>query len=191
MSEAQMPWKRLALEIESRLDAVALPGQMVYLLCMAAGLTPIEGSQLEVCVVEAINNSIEHAYQGDPNGKIELEVFLLPHQLIVDVWDSGISADADRMHADHCHALEICTDFIDDIPERGRGMALIQEVMDSFEYTPGADRNRLRMIKHRNLALPRLPSKTPRRRVTDLRYVVGEPAGGSMDGTEKKEDTLT
>jgi serine/threonine-protein kinase RsbW len=191
MSEARIPWKRLTLEIESRLEAVGLPGQVVYLLCMAAGFAPNEGSQVEVCVAEAINNSIQHAYQGNPNRKVELEVFLLPHQLIVDVWDSGISADAARMHADHCHALEVCTDFIEDIPERGRGLALIQEVMDSFEYTPGAERNRLRMIKHRNLALPRLTTTTPRRRATDLRYVVEEPAGSTTHGMGKKEDTRT
>jgi anti-sigma regulatory factor (Ser/Thr protein kinase) len=191
MSEPRIPWKRLALEIESRLDAVALPGQVVYLLCMAAGFAPIEGSQVEVCVAEAINNSIKHAYQDDPNCRVELEVFLLPHQLIVDVWDSGISADAARMHADHSHALEICSDCIEDVSERGRGLALIQEVMDSFEYTPGTQRNRLRMIKHRELALPRLTSPTPKRRATDLRYVVGEPAVGSTEVTVKKEDTRT
>ena len=191
MTEACIPWKRLALEIESRLDAVALPGQVVYLLCMAAGFAPIEGSQVEVCVAEAINNSIKHAYQCDPNCKVELEVHLLPHQLIVDVWDSGVSADTARMHADHRHALEIHSDCIEDISECGRGLALIQEVMDSFEYTPGAERNRLRMIKHRDMALPRLTSSTPKRRATDLRYVVGEPAGGSTDGPVDKGDKRT
>ena len=26
---------------------------------------PMEGSQVEVCVIEAISNSIQHAYQGN------------------------------------------------------------------------------------------------------------------------------
>src|SRR6202453_1482442 len=93
MSGAEAPWSRLNFEIESRLDAVPLLGQAVYLLCTAAGFAPVEGSQVEVCVVEALNNSIEHAYEGDPAHRVELEVNLLPNQLIFDVWDSGTPAD--------------------------------------------------------------------------------------------------
>jgi anti-sigma regulatory factor (Ser/Thr protein kinase) len=153
MNDAQVPWKRLTLEIESRLDAVALPGRIVYLLCVAAGFAPSEGCEVEICVAEAMNNCINHAYQGDPARSVELEVALSSHQLIVDVWDSGTSADAANMHSDHAHAFEVPLDCIRDISERGRGLALIQEVMDSFAYTPGTERNRLRMIKRRDLSL--------------------------------------
>ena len=151
MTEAGIPWKRLTLEIESRLDAVPLLGQAMYLVCTAAGFGPLEGNLMEVCVVEAINNSIVHAYQGDPAHGVELEVNLLPNQLIVDVWDSGTSADAAKMHADHSCALQVHSDRVEDISESGRGLAIIQEVMDSFEYTPGTERNRFRMIKRRDL----------------------------------------
>lgn len=150
MTTAAVPWKRFTLEIESRLDAVPLPGQVAYLLCTAAGLAPLEGSQVEVCVVEAINNSIIHAYEGDPANKVELEVSLMPNQLIFDVWDSGTAADVARMHADHRGALEVQSDHVQDMSESGRGLAIIQEVMDSFEYTPGTERNRFRMIKQRH-----------------------------------------
>jgi serine/threonine-protein kinase RsbW len=155
MTHLPTPWKRLAFEIESRLEAVPLLGQVACLLCTTAGFTPIEGSQVEVCVVEAVNNSIQHAYQGDPEQSVELEVTLLPGQLIFDVWDSGTPADAARMNADHHGALEIQSDCVNDIPEGGRGLPIIQEVMDSFEYTPGTERNRFRMIKrHPQTRLP-------------------------------------
>jgi serine/threonine-protein kinase RsbW len=161
MTEAGTPWKRLTLEIESRLDAVPLLGQVMQLVCTAAGFAPTEGSLVEVCVVEAINNSIEHAYNGDHDHGVELEVNLLPNQLIVDVWDSGTSADAAKMHADHRHALEVHQDRVQDISESGRGLAVIQEVMDSFEYTPGTERNRFRMIKRRDLPQLRQDISTP------------------------------
>lgn len=153
MSEPPIPWRRLILEIDSRLDAVTLPCKVVYLLCIAAGFAPVEGNQVEACVAEAINNSIKHAYQGDPAGSIELEVVLLPHQLVVDVRDSGISANTADMHADHRHALEVHPDRVRDISECGRGLAIIHKVMDSIEYTIGAGGNRLRMVKRRDLAL--------------------------------------
>jgi serine/threonine-protein kinase RsbW len=151
MTHAAIPWKRLTFEVESRLDAVPLLGQVAYLLCTAAGLAPVEGSQVEVCVVEAVNNSILHAYRGNSAHRVELEVNLLPGQLIFDVWDSGTSADAAMMNADHRGALEVHSDYVKDISESGRGLAIIQVVMDSFEYTPGTERNRLRMIKRRDL----------------------------------------
>jgi len=157
MTPVPTPWKRLAFEIESRLESVPLLGQVACLLCTTAGFTPIEGSQVEVCVVEAVNNSIQHAYQGDPDQSVELEVTLLPGQLVFDVWDSGTPADAARMNSDHRGALEIESDCVNDIPEGGRGLPIIQEVMDSFEYTPGTERNRFRMIKRHPLC--RLPAQ--------------------------------
>jgi serine/threonine-protein kinase RsbW len=153
MTHLPTPWKRLAFEIESRLEAVPLLGQVACLLCTTAGFTPIEGSQVEVCVVEAVNNSIQHAYRGDPGQSVELEVTLLPGQLVFDVWDTGTPADAARMNADHRGALEIQSDCVNDISEGGRGLPIIQEVMDSFEYTPGTERNRFRMIKRHPLLL--------------------------------------
>ena len=153
MTPVPAPWKRIAFEIESRLEAVPLLGQVACLLCTTAGFTPIEGSQVEVCVVEAVNNAIQHAYQGDSEHSVQLEVTLLPGQLIFDVWDSGTPADAARMNADHRGALEIQSDCVNDIPEGGRGLPIIQEVMDSFEYTPGTERNRFRMIKRHPLLL--------------------------------------
>jgi serine/threonine-protein kinase RsbW len=125
------------------------------------GFAPDEGSEVEVCVVEALNNSIKHAYEGDPAHRVELEVNLLPNQLVFDVWDFGTSADAAKMHADHSRALEIRSDRVEDIPESGRGLAVIQEVMDSFEYTPGTERNRFRMIKRRRYASLCLRSTSP------------------------------
>src|ERR1700710_2989472 len=101
MSDERVPWNRLTLEIDSRLEAVVVSCQVVYLLCIAAGFAPVEGSEVEVCVGEALNNSIKHAYQGDPARKVELEVVLLPDELIVDVWDSGASRDAADIHPDH------------------------------------------------------------------------------------------
>jgi serine/threonine-protein kinase RsbW len=154
MSNGPTPWKRLAFEIESRLEAVPLLGQVACLLCTAAGFTLVEGSEVEVCVVEAVNNSIQHAYQGDPGRSVELEITLLPGQLIFDVWDSGAPADAARMNADRRGALEVHLDCVKDISESGRGLAIIQEVMDTFEYTPGTERNRFRMTKRHALRQP-------------------------------------
>jgi serine/threonine-protein kinase RsbW len=150
MNPSEVPWSRLNFEIESRLEAVPLLGQVALLLSTAAGFPPLEGSQLEVCVVEAVNNSILHAYRGDPSRRVELEVNLSSDRLIFDVWDSGTPGDPEKINADHRGDLEVPLDAVDGMAESGRGLGIIQEIMDSSEYTPGKERNRFRMIKRRN-----------------------------------------
>ena len=67
--------------------------------CVQRPDSPRWKKPVEVFVIEAINNSIQHAYQGDPDHSVELEVTQLPGQLIFDVWDSGTPADAARINA--------------------------------------------------------------------------------------------
>jgi serine/threonine-protein kinase RsbW len=142
--------EQITFRIASRLDAVPLLGQLVSSTCSYAGLTAIEGSQVEVCVVEAVNNSIKHAYGGDPAHAVELEVTVSPEQLVFNICDSGKSADPAWMHADHHHAFDLDPDRLETASESGRGLAIIQAVMDSSEYTPGKEKNRYRLVKRLN-----------------------------------------
>ncbi|HEU4414380.1 MAG TPA: ATP-binding protein [Candidatus Angelobacter sp.] len=139
--------RKITFKIESRLDATPLLGQMVNALCSAAGLSPTDAGFVEVSVVEAANNAIEHAYLGDPNNFVEVSVSLAPDALIFDVFDSGKSADPDFVHSNHQGALSLSEETLAHASERGRGLAIIQQVMDSIEYTPGSGRNRFRLIK--------------------------------------------
>ena len=140
--------QQITLTIASRLDAVPLLGQLVSSMCSSAGFSPVEGSRVEVCVVEAVNNVIKHAYGEDPGRAVEVEISLFPDKLVFDVLDSGRSADsAENLHADYRHAFDVDGDHLDELPESGRGLAIIQEVMDSFEYSSSPERNRFRLTK--------------------------------------------
>ena len=139
--------RQITLKIESQLDAVPLLGQVVCFVCSTAGLPAVEGNEVEVCVVEAVNNSIKHAYGGEPAHTVEVEITILEDQLVFDVWDSGKSADSDWIHSDHRDALNINIEHLEEVSESGRGLAIIQQVMNSFEYTPGTERNRFRLTK--------------------------------------------
>lgn len=67
MITARVSWKRLFLEIEGYLDAPPLLGRGGLLAGTAAGFAPVEGIKMEFCVVEAVSNSILHAYEGGPS----------------------------------------------------------------------------------------------------------------------------
>jgi serine/threonine-protein kinase RsbW len=138
---------QITLTIASRLDAVPLLGQLVGSLCLRAGLTALEANEVEVCVVEVVNNSIKHAYGGDAAHSVAVDVGLLATELTLDVWDCGKSADPAWIHQDHSPAFDLDPDRPEDFSESGRGLAIIQQVMDSYEYTPGTERNRFRLTK--------------------------------------------
>jgi serine/threonine-protein kinase RsbW len=142
-----MPEQRVSLTIEGRLDAVPLLGRLVNALGAVAKLSSAERSQVEVCVLEAVNNCIKHAYRQAPGKTVEVEASVLSDRLVFDIFDSGKSADPVWMHADHSAALELSPDP-NQLPESGRGLAIMQEYMDGVEYTPGGTRNRLRLTKN-------------------------------------------
>jgi anti-sigma regulatory factor (Ser/Thr protein kinase) len=96
--------------------------------------------------VEAANNAILHAYREDPGKTVDVEVALYAEKIVFDVIDTGTSADPARMNADH-RAARLPAISSGNLKESGRGVAIMQEVMDSVEYTTGSGSNRLRLIK--------------------------------------------
>jgi anti-sigma regulatory factor (Ser/Thr protein kinase) len=70
----------------------------------------------------------------------------LPDYIVFDLFDSGTSAEPSLIEVDRRNLLLDVDLEIDGPRESGRGIAIMQSVMDSLEYTPG-ERNRLRLTK--------------------------------------------
>jgi serine/threonine-protein kinase RsbW len=109
-------------------------------------------SEIEVCVIEALNNCVEHAYHLDPHHEVDLKVNLSSDEIVLEICDAGVSADPDVMNASHSEVLETESFDLETMPERGRGLAIIQKVMDGYEYKPGTECNCLRMLKRTGTA---------------------------------------
>lgn len=141
--------EKIGFQIESQLDAVGLLAVAVNGVCQSLGFSQVECSMIELGVVEAVNNSIQHAYQDEPGKVVTLELSVFPDCVIFDVVDSGRSADPAMMHADHSADLSVDPKHAELLSESGRGLAIIQRVMDSALYMPGAGGNRFRLCKLR------------------------------------------
>jgi len=109
-------------------------------------MSPADRELLGLCLAEAVNNAIIHAYHEEPGRTVNLEVNLLPETLVFDVIDNGTPGDPKKINSDCRSALEL-TSPSGAMAQSGRGLAIMQEVMDSVEYTVLADCNRLRMTK--------------------------------------------
>ena len=135
----------MRLHIDSDFDKVALLARAVRAIC-AELLDADAADAVEISLVEAVNNVIEHGYEGKPGRDVGVEVSVQPDRIVIEVVDHAPPMKSDAL--DHAPA-EISFDEtnIDALPEGGMGLALIQMSMDEVEYRSGPGENRLRMVK--------------------------------------------
>lgn len=137
----------MRLHIDSDFDKVALLARAVRALC-AELLDPEAADAVEISLVEAVNNVIEHGYQGKPGGDVGVEVAIQTDRIAIEVVDRAAPMSAGLL--DPGQSAEIAFDETDigSLPEGGMGLALIRMSMDEVEYRSGPGENRLRMVKY-------------------------------------------
>ena len=142
-----MPEKNLKITINSRFEEVESVTDAVRQLCMTHLLLGEEESYtIVLCVVEAVNNAIEHGYAGLP-GKIEIECYPQNGYLQVKIMDRGKPMEPNRLAKASDAVFDIQGTSIENIPERGRGLALIKKIMDEAAYETKEGKNTITMIK--------------------------------------------
>ena len=119
--------------IESNLEDVALIGMSINRLCSLNSVLEQESFKIELCVVEAINNSIIHAYENQKGHKIEVNFTLSSNELIIDVYDTGKIMDQEQLKSRNLSAIEINPDNLE-MALSGRGLAIMKEFMDQVSY---------------------------------------------------------
>lgn len=134
----------LTLKIESDLDNVRILGMAVNKVCESLELDEVIRAHIELCVVEAVTNSIRHAYEGESGHEITVRVVADPERLEILVIDSGNPVPEDRQDAPE---LLLDQDDPESVTEGGRGLFLIHTIMDEIDFGRDAGVNTLRMVK--------------------------------------------
>jgi serine/threonine-protein kinase RsbW len=146
----ELPMKRLTLEIDSILSEVSLVAVAIHALCVHAGMDQDEAGQVELSLVEAMTNSIQHAYHGEPDHKVMVSITFDKEQLRFDLFDSGMSMpreQVDRLvRGDGIADSENCDLVL--IPEGGRGLEIIHKAMDEIVYKREGGHNRLTLTRN-------------------------------------------
>lgn len=96
--------------------------------------------QLELCVVEVASNIIKHAYHRKPDGRIELEIIFSTDNITFKFYDSGAACASLPTHLDIPPTSQ-------EIPESGRGLAIINLLMDKIEITKEEGKNVTKLTK--------------------------------------------
>ena len=136
--------RKYELSVSSDLENLARIGQFIADTTRALNLSREEAFAVEMAVDEACANVIEHAYDGKPDGTIEVTCYLEDDRLVVTIRDHGEPFDPDSVP---------CPDTACPLKNReigGLGLHFMRTLMDEvrFEFdTP--EGNVLRMTKVR------------------------------------------
>jgi len=137
------PSKTLHLCIESRLSDVALVGYAVRGVCACSPLKAEAYGEMEVCVVEAVNNAITHAYRRQDGFKVETSITVHHDRISFEISDSGKSIE------DYApRSLEFDPEVIGSIPENGMGLFIIETIMDEVSYSSREGKNTLSFCRY-------------------------------------------
>jgi|1186.fasta_scaffold635586_2 serine/threonine-protein kinase RsbW len=133
----------LSLSIASKMACVGPLGREVRAACVDLGLTERVAGEIELSVVEAVNNAIEHAYQLAEDGVVEVRLERRRSHLRVEVADRGRRLPAGALS-------RVRPPVVDGrdraaLPEGGMGLFILTQLMDAVRYQRRAGKNVLIM----------------------------------------------
>lgn len=139
--------KKIKFIIDSDLESVALVGMSVRKICSLTPFSDNESFQVELCAVEAVNNSIIHAYNDALLCEVEIILTVKEDCLSLEVCDIGKPMNSEVLQKAGLNPFDDMGS-VDKISESGRGLGFIKEFMDKVIYKSDDDGNRLVMLKY-------------------------------------------
>ena len=137
--------KDVRFSITSSFENVANLAEEVSVLCAdRPGMDGDTSDMLRLCLAEALNNIVEHAYLGAEGKPIFADVQFLPDRLEVLLIDEGHPMPKGQVPEGNS---EIDFDDLENLPEGGFGWMLIRSQMDLVEYERREGCNVLRLCK--------------------------------------------
>ncbi|OED45805.1 hypothetical protein ACH42_04605 [Endozoicomonas sp. (ex Bugula neritina AB1)] len=135
----------ILMEVDSKLANTRLVAMAVRGLCAITTLSPVEINRLELCLVEVVNNAIEHAYGNKAGHRVEILVELEETQLSITISDWGAVMPGKNLEVRELKLID------PELPETvlcsGRGLHIVRNLMDALEYSSHQGKNSLLMVK--------------------------------------------
>ena len=125
-----------AFELESDAAKIADLFPRLIAACQASGLDEMAAFQLTSAVVEAVNNSIAHAYSGESGHLIRIRCRCVEDNLEIEIRDRGRALPADLLDGAAMPSPDA---------DSGRGWPIIREWTDSARYARIDDENVLNL----------------------------------------------
>ncbi len=112
-----------------------LVGEIKKLLELV-GASPKETGEIQMCLTEALNNVVKHSYGGKPGNEIQLNISLYKERIEFEILEYGLPRKNTGKPK-----LEYDPNDINNLPEGGMGLFIIDKLMDSTEYSSDNGKN--------------------------------------------------
>lgn len=132
----------ITLSIGSHSENVFLIGLAINKIAASIPVTEQAAFEMEVAVVEAVNNAIEHAHHHNPAKQVTVEVRLETDIVRFTIIDQGAPIDFEAA-MDAAAGMENAPQI-----ERGRGFGIIRALMDEIKYQRNGCANYVTLLKY-------------------------------------------
>lgn len=138
---------RIQLSIESRLDQVRLLRSAVGAIAEEVGFDESGCYEIQLGVTEAVNNIIEHAYELYPDRFIAVDIDTGPDGFDLNITDDGAPLPVEYLAQSRGDAPPFLDPGDSEQLDRGRGLWIICQIMDSVEFDRKNGKNHLHLRK--------------------------------------------
>ncbi len=137
-----MVQKVYTLRIKSSVKTLEKVRKFISYVALALGFNEHRVFEIEISVYEACANIIEHAYQNDPNGIIDIKVVGDTTKAAITITDHGLCfpPNIDRS--------KDITKIIETRQDGGLGIYIIEACMDEIVYRRENNTNVLELVKY-------------------------------------------
>ncbi len=108
---------------------------------MVAGMDDSTAAKVSIAVDEAVTNVIMHAYGGETDHIVDIELRFMPLALEIHICHTGQSIRADQI------ILPDPGEYVKHPRKGGLGLLLMSRFMDEVHFLEGKERNECCMIK--------------------------------------------
>jgi anti-sigma regulatory factor (Ser/Thr protein kinase) len=133
----------LRLTVPGRYDRLEQIAKFVEQAGLEAGLDEVAICRCQLAVDEACTNIIEHGYEGEGRGSIDLLCEPGAGELVITIVDHAKPFDPDAIPEPTLNAS------LEDMQVGGLGLYFMRQVMDAVEFTYADGNNKLVLVKRR------------------------------------------
>jgi len=125
-----------SFHINSDYGNVALVNKQIRFYLELHGIEQHISNAVEICLTEALNNVIKHSYQSDNKKSIELLVKKDSNYFEIIIIDNGLPRENLAVSK-----LDFDPRDINNLPENGMGLYIIEQLMDETKYYTQDEKN--------------------------------------------------
>ncbi|MEJ5352471.1 MAG: ATP-binding protein [Melioribacteraceae bacterium] len=119
----------IEIKISSDYEEVVKVNDAVNDFLIKQGIEELIRNAFDICLTEALNNVIKHAYKEEKGKTIQVKVIKDENLVEVNIIDEGLP----RTNLE-IKKLDYNPNDLDSLPESGMGLFIIQQLMDELDY---------------------------------------------------------